>query len=77
MTALKSGQVTVWDADNPVEINAMKTGETLARMRQSPVSRNVIATGGKENELQLFDLEKPETPFFRAKNVCITWRYAF
>ncbi|XP_068249563.1 WD repeat-containing protein 74 [Palaemon carinicauda] len=69
VTALKSGQVTIWNADNPVEINAMKAGETLARMRQSRISPNIIATGGKENELNLWDLEKPLEPIFKAKNV--------
>lgn len=71
VTALKSGQVTIWNADNPVEINALKAGETLARMRQSPVSPNIIATGGKENELNLWDLEKPQESIFKARNVIL------
>ncbi|KAK7070285.1 WD repeat-containing protein 74 [Halocaridina rubra] len=69
LTAVKSGQVTLWRNNDPLEINALHTGDTLARMRQSPVSPNLIATGGKENELQLWDLEKPESSLFKAKNV--------
>nr|XP_053636214.1 WD repeat-containing protein 74-like [Cherax quadricarinatus] len=69
ITAVKSGQVTLWRGESPVEINALTSGEFLTRMRQDPASPNMIATGGKENELQVWDLEHPAEPIFQAKNV--------
>ncbi|XP_042226551.1 WD repeat-containing protein 74-like [Homarus americanus] len=38
-------------------------------MRQNPGTPSLIATGGKENDLQLWDLQHPEEPTFKAKNV--------
>lgn len=37
-------------------------------MRQSPNEENIIGTGGKENDLRLWDLETGKTTF-QAKNV--------
>lgn len=68
ITAVRSGQVTLW-REEPVEINALTSGEFLTCMRQNPASQNMIATGGKENDLQVWDLEHPEEPIFKAKNV--------
>ena len=50
---------------------AMKIGRALCRMRQSTVDRNIISTGGKENDLQLWDVCKLQNPVttFMAKNV--------
>ncbi|XP_042855775.1 WD repeat-containing protein 74-like [Penaeus japonicus] len=69
ISAVKSGQVTVWHGDGAKEINALKSGEFLSRMRQDPQSPNLIATGGKENDLQLWDLNIPDEPIFTAKNI--------
>ena len=38
-------------------------------MRQDPVHPHVVATGGKENALKVWDLQGSEEPVFRAKNV--------
>ena len=56
-------------SDGHVEVDALNSGETLSRMRVSPNSDNIIATGGKKNDLQIWDLSAPEKPTFRAKNV--------
>ena len=40
-------------------------------MRVSPFNTNLIATGGKKNDLQIWDLEKPGNPTFKAKNVLV------
>ncbi|KAK8389349.1 hypothetical protein O3P69_008828 [Scylla paramamosain] len=69
ITAMKSGQVTLWQSDNAVEINALAKGEFLTRMRQDPTSPSVIATGGKESDLHLWDFNTPEEAIFTAKNV--------
>lgn len=53
------------DEDDGVAINA---GPNLHRMRQSNSQKEIIATGGLENPLKLFDVEK-EKQIFVAKNV--------
>lgn len=42
-------------------------------MRQDPVHPHVVATGGKENALKVWDLQGSEEPVFRAKNVSDVW----
>lgn len=49
-----------------VEINV---GSGVCRMRQNSSERNHVATGGKENPLKVWDLQRPDTPIFTAKNV--------
>ncbi|CAB1332960.1 unnamed protein product [Coregonus sp. 'balchen'] len=62
----------VWKegSTDTVEINA---GTNVCRMRQNPSQRNQVATGGKENGLKVWDLERPETPIFTSKNVRNDW----
>lgn len=51
---------------------ALKVDRSLARLRKVPGSTNLIATGGKESDLQLWDLNKiDDGPVFRAKNVAM------
>lgn len=84
ITAMRSGHVTLWQSGNNVEINALAKGEFLTRMKQDPTSPSVIATGGKESDLHLWDFNRPEEAIFTAKNVgvitvhqllvcCVTW----
>jgi len=47
----------------------MRAGKNLCKMRQNPFDKNVIGVGGKEVELQIWDLARPDLYFFRAKNV--------
>lgn len=49
-----------------VEINV---GSGVCQMRQNPSERSHVATGGKENPLKVWDLQRPDTPVFTAKNV--------
>ncbi|XP_004713548.1 WD repeat-containing protein 74 isoform X2 [Echinops telfairi] len=42
-------------------------------MRQDPTHPHVVATGGKENALKVWDLQGSEEPLFRAKNVRNDW----
>ena len=49
---------------------SMKIERALHRMRQVPKNSNLVVTGGKENDLQLWDVSNLEKgPLFRAKNV--------
>ena len=52
-------------------IASMKIGRQLCRMRQSMIDCNLIATGGKENDLQIWDVTDLQNPItsFTAKNV--------
>lgn len=38
-------------------------------MRNNHQQRNIVATGGKENDLKIWDLQKLDTAIFAAKNV--------
>lgn len=50
----------------------MDAGENLNRMCHSHVQKNVIATGGVENKVKLFDLEK-QKQIFLEKNLPHDW----
>lgn len=68
LTAVESGIVKVWRNDSdPLLINA---GGPLERVRSNPYFTNIIATGGRENDLKLWDIETGEQ-VFTAKNVNI------
>lgn len=47
----------------------LRVGPGVCRMRQDPAHPHVVATGGKENALKVWDLQGSEEPVFRAKNV--------
>ncbi|KAI1903629.1 hypothetical protein AGOR_G00029170 [Albula goreensis] len=72
VTCVESGLVNVWKegSTDTVEINA---GSSVCRMRQNPSQRHRVATGGKENGLKVWDLERPDSPIFTAKNVRNDW----
>ncbi|XP_029470689.1 WD repeat-containing protein 74 isoform X2 [Rhinatrema bivittatum] len=74
ITCVESGLVKVWKEGAPengnTEINA---GPNIAKMRQNPEMRHCIGTGGKENDLKVWDLQRPDEPIFKAKNVRNDW----
>ncbi|KAJ8266407.1 hypothetical protein GJAV_G00130090 [Gymnothorax javanicus] len=72
VTCVETGLLKVWKegCNHAVEINA---GSNVCRMRQNPSQRHHVATGGKENSLKVWDLERPDTPIFTAKNVRNDW----
>jgi len=47
----------------------LREGKNLCKMRQNTFDSNIIGAGGKEVDLQVWDLTRPEQPVFRAKNV--------
>ena len=49
-----------------IDINC---GENIHRMRQDAANPHIIATGGKENDLKIWNLNTPSEPVFKAKNV--------
>ncbi|XP_029812095.1 WD repeat-containing protein 74 isoform X3 [Suricata suricatta] len=73
ITCVESGIVRVWrDSDkeaSPNPLLELSVGPGVCRMRQDPAHPHVVATGGKENALKVWDLQGSEEPVFRAKNV--------
>ncbi|XP_069665486.1 WD repeat-containing protein 74 isoform X2 [Haliaeetus albicilla] len=51
----------------------LEAGAGLCRMRQDPTRPHRLGTGGKENALKVWDLQRPQEPVFRAKNVRNDW----
>ena len=49
-----------------VEVNA---GPNVQRMRQNGDQSHLVATGGKGNDLKIWDLNSTTQPIFKAKNV--------
>ncbi|XP_008557103.2 WD repeat-containing protein 74 [Microplitis demolitor] len=70
ITAVESGDINLWKRGESVRV--IKTSKDLHAMRHSKSNRNIIATGGKEHPLQLFDLEQDKVTF-KEKNVRHDW----
>lgn len=71
MTAVNSGEVTLWRFDREEEL-LINAGENLNKMCHSRVQQNIIATGGQEHILKLYDLEK-QALIFNEKNLRHDW----
>uniref|UniRef100_L7LYM0 Uncharacterized protein n=1 Tax=Rhipicephalus pulchellus TaxID=72859 RepID=L7LYM0_RHIPC len=68
VTCVSSGLLRVWAKDGSTQAET-EVGADVFRMRQHPRKEGIVATGGKENELKLWDLENLQKPVFTAKNV--------
>ncbi|XP_048644983.1 WD repeat-containing protein 74 isoform X3 [Marmota marmota marmota] len=64
-------QILVGCADR--KLLELRVGPGVCRMRQDPARPHIVATGGKENALKVWDLQGSEEPVFRAKNVRNDW----
>lgn len=73
VTCVERGAVRVWREDSRGPVAELDAGKNVSRMRQSPLQRHRVATGGKENGLKIWDLERPERPLFTAKNLRDDW----
>uniref|UniRef100_A0A8C3V3D3 WD repeat domain 74 n=1 Tax=Catharus ustulatus TaxID=91951 RepID=A0A8C3V3D3_CATUS len=78
VTAVESGLVRVWGdfGVTPPQfqpLQELQAGPGLCRMRQDPTRPHLVGTGGKENGLKVWDLQRPQEPLFRAKNVRNDW----
>ncbi|XP_076624688.1 WD repeat domain 74 lethal (2) k09848 isoform X1 [Colletes latitarsis] len=71
LTAVHSGEVKLWRFKKEDEI-LIHAGKHLNRMRHSKVNKNIIATGGFQHRLKLFDLEK-QSEIFHEKNIAHDW----
>ncbi|KAL3991282.1 kinesin family member 20 [Sarotherodon galilaeus] len=74
VTCAESGVLRVWREEGGDEpVTQVDAGKNVCRMRQSPTNPNKVATGGKENGLKIWDLQRPEQPAFSAKNLRDDW----
>nr|XP_006214975.1 WD repeat-containing protein 74 [Vicugna pacos] len=77
ITCVDSGILRVWQDNDkeasPDPLLELRVGPGVCRMRQDPARPNIVATGGKENALKVWDLQGSEEPVFRAKNVRNDW----
>ncbi|XP_063084339.1 WD repeat-containing protein 74 isoform X2 [Cavia porcellus] len=77
ITCVDSGVLRVWHGDEKETLSdpllELRVGPGVCRMRQDPARPHVVATGGKENVLKVWDLQGSEEPLFRAKNVRNDW----
>ncbi|KAM6158069.1 WD repeat-containing protein 74 isoform 2-T2 [Rhynchocyon petersi] len=77
ITCVDSGVLRVWcdneEETSPEPLLELKVGPGVCKMRQDPAHPHVVATGGKENALKVWDLQGSEEPVFRAKNVRNDW----
>ncbi|XP_067943635.1 WD repeat-containing protein 74-like isoform X1 [Watersipora subatra] len=78
VTCTNKGKLCIWQdnlnneaVDEPVIIDC---GENISCMREDPANNYCVSTGGKENGLKIFDLNRPEVgAIFKAKNVRDDW----
>ncbi|XP_051253965.1 WD repeat-containing protein 74 [Dicentrarchus labrax] len=73
VTCGECGTLRVWREDSSEPALELSAGNNVCRMRQSPVHRDRVATGGKDNGLKIWDLQKPDAPLFTAKNLRDDW----
>ncbi|XP_011881315.1 PREDICTED: WD repeat-containing protein 74 [Vollenhovia emeryi] len=71
LTSVGSGEVCLWSPSGEGEV-LVNAGQNLCRMCHSREQENVIATGGVENNVKLYDLEKRERIFI-AKDLPHDW----
>ena len=47
----------------------LDVGDNIWKMRQNRNDTHQVATGGKENDMKVWDLNNPTEPIFKVKNV--------
>ncbi|XP_063294795.1 WD repeat-containing protein 74 [Pelobates fuscus] len=72
ITCVESGLLKVWQQGSSENLE-LQVGPGVRKMRQCDADRNKVGTGGKENDLKIWDLQRTEEPIFRAKNVRNDW----
>lgn len=72
ITCTECGCLRLWSSSGTQKLE-ISAGENVYCMRNNPQQRHLVATGGKENRLKVWNLERPETPIFTAKNVRHDW----
>ena len=71
INATEIGKIYSWKDENTQQI--IDTKGSIHCMAQDPQQKNIISTGGKENDLKIWDLNYASMPVFQAKNVKNDW----
>ncbi|XP_069749946.1 WD repeat-containing protein 74 isoform X2 [Narcine bancroftii] len=71
ITCVESGLLKVWKEQT--DHAELQVGPGVCRMRQQSDRMERVATGGKENELKVWDVQVSQGPVFTAKNVRNDW----
>lgn len=68
---MESGKISLYSFLEGNSLLDIQTGLHLSKIASSGVDKNIFATGGKENDLKIWNLEseKPSVPVFIAKNI--------
>jgi len=71
LIGLENGSVLLGSFAEDKTLIELSTGKNLSAIQQCPHNKHVIATGGKENDLKIWNLEGPDTtvPIFCARNI--------
>ncbi|KAG8437932.1 hypothetical protein GDO86_008572 [Hymenochirus boettgeri] len=72
VTCVESGLLKVWQSGGSDNVE-LQVGAGIERMRQCQSQPQQVGTGGRENDLKIWDLARPEEPVFKAKNVRNDW----
>ncbi|XP_068683015.1 WD repeat-containing protein 74-like [Montipora foliosa] len=67
VTCVDSGLLQIWTKEG--SNTDVKVGSHISVVRQNPSCSSQVGTGGQKNDLKVWDLNRPEEPIFRAKNV--------
>ncbi|XP_001640649.2 WD repeat-containing protein 74 isoform X2 [Nematostella vectensis] len=68
-TCGESGLARVWNKNEWEKKAEFKVGSHVSAFKQNPSSLNQVGSGGRENDLKLWNLENPGQATFKAKNV--------
>ena len=67
---LKNGKLNLFSVEKDENTAEINTGQELSVVRQLKSSPSIVATGGKENDLKIYDLSSESLePTFKARNV--------
>ena len=71
MVGVNSGRVSLWSFTEDRNTVEIVTGKHLSKVQQCPEDRSIFASGGKENDLKIWNLNSPDPtiPIFKAKNI--------
>lgn len=67
ISCTEKGKLSVFKEQERISENIV--GDHIQKMKQNPFDQQFVATGGKENNLKVFDVENLDKSIFAAKNV--------
>jgi len=72
LTCTEKGSMRLWSSNAEQKLEK-SVGSNVCCMRINPVDQKHVATGGKENELKIWNLDELQQPIFTAKNPPHDW----